>query len=631
MAKKQFKAESKRLLDLMINSIYTHKEIFLRELISNASDAEDKLCYLALTDDKVGMNRSDFKIEIKADPEARTLTITDNGIGMSKEDLENNLGVIASSGSYRFRQEMAEKDEKNEDVDIIGQFGVGFYSAFMVADTITVTTKKYGEEQAWQWKSSGVDGYTVTEAERDGVGTDIVMHIKEDAEGEDYSVFLKEYKLTELIRKYSDYIRYPIQMAVTKHQRKEGSPEDKPEYEDVKEVETINSMVPLWQRRKGEVTDEEYNKFYQEKFFDCVAPQRTIPISVEGTVTYKALLFIPGKTPYDFYTKDYKKGLQLYSGGVLIMENCADLLPDYLRFVKGVVDTPDVSLNISREMLQHDRQLKVIAANLKKKILAELAKMLREDREGYETFFKNFGLDLKYGVLQNYGANKDELQDLLLFHSSTKEKLTTLSEYTSRMPESQKYIYYAAGASLTAIDSLPQTELVKANHMEILYFTEQADEFLTEALRTYGEKPFRSVLNDDLGLENKEAEESGESDHSAVLDFVKETLGDQIKEARLSKKLVNHPVCLTAEGGVSFEMEKYMQAVQPEMGVKAERVLELNASHSAFKALEAALDAGDKDKAADYVRIFFAQAQLIAGLPLENPSEYADLVCKLMK
>ena len=603
MAKKEFQAESKKLMDMMINSIYTNKEIFLRELISNASDAEDKLCYLALTDDKVGMNRSDFKIEIKADPEARTLTITDNGIGMSKEDLENNLGVIASSGSYRFRQEMAEKDEKNEDVDIIGQFGVGFYSAFMVADTITVTTKKYGEEQAWQWKSSGVDGYTVTEAERDGVGTDIVMHIKEDAEGEDYSVFLKEYKLTELIRKYSDYIRYPIQMAVTKHQRKEGSPEDKPEYEDVKEVETINSMVPLWQRRKGEVTDEEYNKFYQEKFFDYVAPQRTIPISVEGTVTYKALLFIPGKTPYDFYTKDYKKGLQLYSGGVLIMENCADLLPDYLRFVKGVVDTPDVSLNISREMLQHDRQLKVIAANLKKKILAELAKMLREDREGYETFFKNFGLDLKYGVLQNYGANKDELQDLLLFHSSTKEKLTTLSEYTSRMPESQKYIYYAAGASLTAIDSLPQTELVKANHMEILYFTEQADEFLTEALRTYGEKPFRSVLNDDLGLENKEAEESGESDHSAVLDFVKETLGDQIKEARLSKKLVNHPVCLTAEGGVSFEMEKYMQAVQPEMGVKAERVLELNASHSAFKALEAALDAGDKDKAADYVRL----------------------------
>lgn len=631
MAKKQFKAESKRLLDLMINSIYTHKEIFLRELISNASDAEDKLCYLALTDDQVGLSRGDFKIEIKADPEARTLTITDNGIGMSKEDLENNLGVIASSGSYRFRQEMAEKDEKTEDVDIIGQFGVGFYSAFMVADTITVTTKKYGEEQAWQWKSSGVDGYTITEAERDGVGTDIVMHIKEDAEGEDYSVFLKEYKLTELIRKYSDYIRYPIRMAVTKHQRKEGSPDDKPEYEDIKEVETINSMVPLWQRRKGEVTDEEYNKFYQEKFFDYVAPQRTIPISVEGTVTYKALLFIPGKTPYDFYTKDYKKGLQLYSGGVLIMENCADLLPDYLRFVKGVVDTPDVSLNISREMLQHDRQLKVIAANLKKKILAELAKMLREDREGYETFFKNFGLDLKYGVLQNYGANKDELQDLLLFHSSTKEKLTTLSEYTSRMPESQKYIYYAAGASLTAIDSLPQTELVKANRMEILYFTEQADEFLTEALRTYGEKPFRSVLNDDLGLENKEAEESGESDHSAVLDFVKETLGDQIKEARLSKKLVNHPVCLTAEGGVSFEMEKYMQAVQPEMGVKAERVLELNASHSAFKALEAALDAGDKDKAADYVRIFFAQAQLIAGLPLENPSEYADLVCKLMK
>ena len=630
MAKKQFKAESKRLLDLMINSIYTHKEIFLREIISNASDAEDKLCYLALTDDKVGMNRSDFKIEIKADPEARTLTISDNGIGMNREDLENNLGVIASSGSYRFRQEMAEKDEKNEEVDIIGQFGVGFYSAFMVADSITVTTKKYGEEQAWQWTSTGVDGYTITEAERDGVGTDIVMHIKPDAEGENYSEFLQEYKLTELIRKYSDYIRYPIRMAVTKHRRKEDSPEDKPEYEDVKEVETVNSMVPLWQRPKGEVTDEEYSKFYQEKFFDYVAPQRTIPISVEGPVTYKALLFIPGKTPYDFYSKDYKKGLQLYSGGVLIMENCADLLPDYLRFVKGVVDSPDVSLNISREMLQHDRQLKVIANNLKKKILAELAKMLREDRDGYETFFKNFGLDLKYGVLQNYGANKAELQDLLLFYSSTEEKMTTLSEYTSRMREEQKYIYFASGSSIAAIDALPQTELVKANHMEILYFTEQADEFLTEALRTYGEKEFRSVLNDDLGLENKEAEEN-EGDHSAVLSFVKETLGDKIKEARLSKKLVNHPVCLTAEGGISFEMEKYMAAVQPEMAVKADRVLELNANHSAFKALEAALDAGDKDKAADYVRIFFAQAQLIAGLPLENPSEYADLVCKLMK
>ena len=629
MAKKQFKAESKRLLDLMINSIYTHKEIFLRELISNASDAEDKLCYLALTDDQVGMNRSDFKISIKADPENRTLTISDNGIGMDKEDLENNLGVIASSGSYRFRKEMAEKEEKPDEVDIIGQFGVGFYSAFMVADSITVTTKKYGEEQAWKWESSGVDGYTITETERDGVGSDIVMHIKNDAEGENYTEFLQEYKLTELIRKYSDYIRYPIQMEVTTHKLKEGCPEDKPEYEEVKEVQTINSMVPLWQRRKDEVTEEEYQKFYQEKFFDYAPPQRTIPISVEGTVTYKALLFIPGKTPYDFYTKDYKKGLQLYSGGVLIMENCADLLPDYLRFVKGVVDTPDVSLNISREMLQHDRQLKVIANNLKKKILAEIAKMMREDREGYEAFFKNFGLDLKYGILQNYGANKAELQDLLLFYSSTEQKMTSLSEYTSRMPESQKYIYYASGSNIAAIDALPQTELVKANNMEILYFTEQADEFLTEALRTYGEKEFRSVLNDDLGLENKEAEEN-EEDHSAVLSFVKETLGDKIKEARISKKLVNHPVCLTAEGGISFEMEKYMEAVQPEMAMKAERVLELNASHSAFKALEEAV-ANDKDKAAKYARILLAQAQLIAGLTLENPSEYADLVCELMK
>ena len=628
MAKKQFKAESKRLLDLMINSIYTHKEIFLRELISNASDAEDKLCYLALTDDQVGMNRSDFKIMIAADTENRTLTITDNGIGMNKEDLENNLGVIASSGSYRFRQEMAEKEEKSEDVDIIGQFGVGFYSAFMVADSITVTTKKYGEEQAYRWQSSGVDGYTVTECDRDSVGTDIVMHIKDDAEGENYTEFLQEFKLTALIRKYSDYIRYPIQMEVTKHQRKEDSPEDHPEYEDVKEIETINSMVPLWQRRKSEVTDEEYNKFYQEKFFDYVAPQRVLPISVEGTVTYKALLFIPGKTPYDFYTKDYKKGLQLYSGGVLIMENCADLLPDYLRFVRGVVDTPDVSLNISREMLQHDRQLKTIANNLKKKILGELAKMMREDREGYETFFKNFGLDLKYGVLQDYGANKAELQDLLLFYSSTEKKMVSLSEYTGRMPESQKYIYFASGTNLDSIDALPQTELVKKNNMEILYFTEQADEFLTEAIRTYGEKEFRSVLNDDLGLENEEAEQD-EGEHNDVLEFVKNTLGDSIKEARLSKKLVNHPVCLTAEGGISFEMEKYLASVQPEMAMKAERVLELNASHSAFKALEAAITA-DPDKAEKYVKILFAQAQLIAGLTLENPSEYADMVCELM-
>ena len=629
MAKKQFKAESKRLLDLMINSIYTHKEIFLRELISNASDAEDKLCYLALTDENVGMNRGDFRIFLQADPEARTLTVTDNGIGMNKEDLENNLGVIASSGSYRFRQEMAEKDEKNEEVDIIGQFGVGFYSAFMVADAITVISKKYGEDQAWMWKSSGADGYTITEAERDGVGTDIIMHIKPDAEGENYSEFLQEYKLSQLIRKYSDYIRYPIQMEVTTHRRKEGSPDDKPEYEDVKEVQTINSMVPLWQRRKGEVSDEEYNKFYQEKFFDYVPPQRVLPVSVEGTVTYKALLFIPGKTPYNFYTKDYQKGLQLYSGGVLIMENCADLLPDYLRFVKGVVDTPDVSLNISREMLQHDRQLKTIANNLKKKILAELAKMMREDREGYEAFFKNFGLDLKYGILQDYGANKEELQDLLLFYSSTEKKLCSLSEYTGRMSESQKYIYYAAGANVTAIDALPQTELVKNNSMEILYFTEQADEFLTEDLRTYGGKEFRSVLDDDLGLENKEAEEN-EGDHSAVLAFVKETLGDEIKEARISKKLVNHPVCLTAEGGLSFEMEKYMNAVQPDMGMKAERVLELNAAHSAFKALEEAVE-NDKEKAAKYVRILYAQAKLIAGLPLDNPSDYTDLVCGLMK
>jgi molecular chaperone HtpG len=629
MPKKQFKAESKRLLDLMINSIYTHREIFLREIISNASDAIDKLCYLSLTDDKVGMSRGDFKINIAADKDARLITVSDNGVGMDREDLENNLGVIAASGSYKFRREMEEKGDTEGDSDIIGQFGVGFYSAFMVADSITVVTKKYGSDTAYMWQSSGADGYTIRECEKEKCGTDVVMHIRPDSDEEKYGEFLEEYRIKGLVRKYSDYIRWPIQMMVTEHRRKEGSPDDKPEFEDVKELETLNSMVPLWQRPKKDVTKEEYDKFYQEKFFDYTAPQRVIPVSVEGGITYKALLFIPSKAPYDFYTKDFEKGLQLYSGGVLIMDKCADLLPDYFRFVRGVVDSPDLSLNISREMLQHDRQLRTIASNLEKKIRAELEKMLKDEREEYEKFFANFGLQLKYGALADYGTHKDEIQDLLLFYSSTEKKPVTLGEYVSRMPESQKYIYFASGDSTAAIDSLPQTELVKNNGMEILYFTNQADEFVAQALSAYKEKEFRSVLDDDLGLENAEAPKD-EGEYRDVLDFVKAALGDRVKDVRISKKLVNHPVCLTAEGGVSFEMEKYMAAVQPDGHMKADRVLELNAAHPAFAALRDAM-ASDKDKAEKYARILLAQAELIAGLPLENPSDYADAVCSLMK
>ncbi len=628
MPKKQFKAESKRLLDLMINSIYTHKEIFLREIISNASDAIDKLCYLSLTDDKVGISRGDFKVNVALDKDARLITVSDNGIGMNKEDLESNLGVIASSGSYKFRQEMEEKGENDGKADIIGRFGVGFYSAFMVADSITVVTKKYGEDTAYMWQSSGADGYTVRECEREKIGTDVIMHVRPDTDDEKYGEFLDEYRIKGLVRKYSDYIRWPIQMMTTSHKRKEGSPDDKPEFEDVKELETLNSMIPIWQRPKKDVTKEEYDKFYQEKFFDYTAPQRVIPVSVEGGITYKALLFIPSKTPYDFYTKDFEKGLQLYSGGVLIMDKCADLLPDYFRFVRGIVDSPDLSLNISREMLQHDRQLRTIAANLEKKIRAELEKMLKDEREEYEKFFKNFGLQLKYGAISDYGSHKDAIQDLLLFYSSTEKKPVTLDEYVTRMPESQKFIYYAAGDNLGAIDSLPQTELVKKNNMEILYFTNQADEFAAQALHAYKDKEFRSVLDDDLGLENTDAPKD-EGEYKDVLEFVKTALGGKVKDVRISKKLVNHPVCLTAEGGISFEMEKYMASVQPDEHMKAERVLELNAAHPAFKALTEAVGS-DKEKAEKYARILLAQAELIAGLPLENPSDYADAVCSLM-
>ena len=627
MAKKQFKAESKRLLDLMINSIYTHKEIFLREIISNASDACDKLCYKALTDDSVGMSRKDFKIEIKADREGRTLTVSDNGIGMDKEDLENNLGVIASSGSYRFKQEVGD-DAK--DTDVIGQFGVGFYSAFMVADHITVVTRKYGAETAYMWQSSGADGYTITECERPTVGTDIIMHLKPDTDDEKYSEFLESWRLQELVRKYSDYIRFPIRMEVSKTRRKEGSPDDKPEYETYTEEETLNSMVPIWQRRKSSVKPEEYNKFYRDKFHDYTDPQKVIAVSAEGAVTYKALLFIPGAAPFDYYTKEYEKGLQLYSNGVLIMDKCADLLPEHFRFVRGVVDSPDLSLNISRELLQHDRQLKVIAANLEKKIKSELAKMLKDDREGYEKFWKNFGRQLKYGVAAEYGAHKELLSDLLLFYSSTEKKPVTLAEYVSRMKEDQKYIYYAAGESLDKIDKLPQTEGLRESGTEILYFTEEVDEFCAQILHSFQDKEFRSVLDQEIAEGDEKKAQEAMGAHKAAFDFVKETLGDKVKEVRASARLKSHPVCLTAGEGLSFEMEKYFQAVQPDSPIRAERILELNVDHPAFQALESAVTA-DPEKAKKYARLLYAQALLIAGLPLEDPSGYTDLVCELMK
>ena len=625
MAKKQFKAESKRLLDLMINSIYTHKEIFLREIISNASDAIDKLCYLSLTDDKVGLNRSDFRIEITVDKDARTLTVSDNGIGMDKEELENNLGVIASSGSYKFRQEAEQKD----DIDIIGQFGVGFYSAFMVADSITVLTKKYGSETAYEWKSSGADGYTVAECAKDTVGTDVIMHLKEDTEDEKYSEYLDHYKLYSLVKKYSDYIRYPIRMLTPVQKVKEGSDPEKPEYEFVDEMTTVNSMVPLWQRPRGEVTDEEYTKFYQELAREFDKPQRIITASVEGAVTYKALLFIPSKRPMNFGSEDFQKGLQLYSAGVMIMDKCDALLPEYLRFVRGVVDSPDLSLNISRELLQHDRQLKVIAANLEKKIRADLEKFLRDDREGYEKFYENFGRAVGYGIVGEGGeSRKEALQDLLLFYSSTEKKLVTLREYVDRMPESQKYIYYAAGENVSTIDHLPQTELLKDKNYEVLYLTGEADEFVLQMLHKYADKEFRSIIDGELDLGDEEKKVLDEKPE--LMKFVKEVLGDKIKEAKVSRRLKTNPVCMTAGEGFSFEMEKYFKNFQMPTPVKADRILELNTDHPAVMAMETAL-LTDRAKAELYAKILYDQALLIAGLPLEDPSEYTDLVAQLMK
>lgn len=625
VAKKQFKSESKRLLDLMINSIYTHKEIFLRELISNASDAIDKLCFISLTDDKVGLSREDFKINLSVDKENRIIKIEDNGIGMDKDDLDKNLGTIASSGSYRFKQEM----EKGGDVDIIGQFGVGFYSAFMVADKVEVYTKKYGADTGFIWTSSGADGYTIKETEKENAGSVVTLHIKEDTDTENYSEFLEQYRISELIKKYSDYIRYPIIMDMTHSKVKEDTKDsENPEYETVTEAETLNSMVPIWQRPKKDVSDDEYKKFYHDKFMAYDKPAKIITTSVEGVVTYKALLYIPSKAPYDYYTKDYKKGLQLYSSGVLIMENCEELLPEHFRFVKGVVDSQDFSLNISREVLQHDHQLKTVANTLEKKIKNELSSMLKKDREAYESFYKEFGRQLKYGIVSDYGMHKDSLKDLIMFYSSNDEKLTTLGEYVDRMSEEQKYIYFATGESISSISKLPQAEMVLSKGFEILYCTQDIDEFTIQTLQQYGDKQFRSVDSDDLGIENEETKDESE-DNNEVLDFVKDALKDKVNEVVASKKLVSHPVCMTAKGGISFEMEKYFAAMQPEAGMKAQRCLELNMNHDAVKKMKE-LIGKDDDTAKKYAEIFYNQALLIAGLPIENPSDYADLVCSIM-
>ncbi len=637
MEKQQFKAESQRLLDLMINSIYTHKEIFLREIISNASDAIDKLAYTALTDDKVGINRDEFAITITRDPENRTLTVSDNGIGMSKDEMIENLGTIAKSGSLGFKQAM----EKNEDIDIIGQFGVGFYSAFMVASSITVISRKYGEDKAWKWVSDGADGYTIEETEKATPGTDVIMTLKADTEDEKYSEYLEEYEIRSLIRKYSDYIRYPIKMEVTKSrpveepkdENAEGEENKAPKYESYTEMETLNSMVPIWQRDKKDVTEEEYETFYRDKFFDYNKPLRTIHYNVEGNVSFKALLYIPGKAPYDFYTKDYKRGLQLYSSGVLIMDNCEDLLPEHFRFVRGVVDSQDLSLNISREMLQHNRQLTIIARNIEKKIKSELKAMLENDREKYEEFYAAFGRQLKYGTVSDYGAHKEATQDLLLFYSHKQGKLVSLKEYVDAMAEGQEKVYYAPGENKERLSKLPQVETLTKKGYDVLLFTEDVDEFVPQTLMTYMEKPFCNVSTEDLGLqteeEKKQAEEKAE-EMKGLLTFVKETLGDRVKEVKLSSELGSHPVCMTPAEGMSFEMEKYMKRANPEFAFPVGRVLELNPEHEAVQAMQKAMTE-DPEKAKDYAKLLCYQAQLMAELPLDDPYAYTELVCRLMK
>lgn len=627
---KQFKAESKRLLDLMINSIYTHKEIFLRELISNASDAIDKLYYQSLQDGSTGLDRDDFEIFLIPDKEARTLTIRDNGIGMTKNELENNLGVIAKSGSLQFKSQMAEKDG-DKDVDIIGQFGVGFYSAFMVADHVTVTSRAYGSEEAARWESSGVEGYTVSDAEKETHGTEIVLHIKPSTEEENYDEYLDCYRLRMLVKKYSDYIRYPIRMDMERSRLKEGS---KDEYETYTETETLNSMVPLWKKNKNEITPEEYNRFYKEKFFDWEDPARVIHSSAEGTATYNALLFIPSHAPMDYYSKEYEKGLQLYASGVMIMDKCADLLPDHFSFVRGLVDSQDLSLNISREMLQHDRQLKLIAGRIEKKIKSELLTMLRNDREAYEAFFKNFGLQLKYGLYAEYGAHKELLKDLVLFYSSSEKKMVTLGEYVSRMKEGQKDIYYACGENIAQIEALPQTELLRDKGYEILCFTDNVDEFAIKMLGTYEEKNFKNICADDLDLdtdEEKEAIKKLMEEHQDVLDAMKDVLGDKVKEVSLSNRLKSHPVCIATKGQITLEMEKVLNSMPGAENnqVKAERVLEINASHPVFATL-CALREKDPDKLKLYTGLLYDQALLMEGMKLDDPVAFSNGICSLM-
>lgn len=635
MAKKQFKAESKRLLDLMINSIYTHKEIFLREIISNASDAIDKLAYRALTDEKVGLNREDFKIVVVPDKEARTLTVADNGIGMTQEEMENNLGTIAKSGSLQFKKETENADDA--ELDIIGQFGVGFYSAFMVADKVTVISKAYGGETAWKWESEGVDGYTIEPCQKDTVGTDVIMSIKANTEEENYDEYLAPYSLSNLIKKYSDYIRYPIRMEM-EHSRQKPKPEDagedyKPEYEQVKEWETINSMVPIWQRPKSQVTKEEYNDFYKSKFGDWQDPILSIHVAAEGNFEYKALLYVPGQVPMNYFSTDFKKGLQLYSSGVMIMDKCPDLLPDHFSFVQGIVDTPDVSLNISREMLQHDRQLKVIANNIEKKIKSELVKLMKDDREKYQQFWTAFGMQFKYALMNAYGQNRDTIRDLLLFWSSKENKLTSLKEYVDRMPESQEKIYYVCADSVEHASKMPQAERVLKAGYEVLYLTVDEDEIVLQMLENAYDKPFVSVASEDalpVTDAEKASVEQAEKDHKALLDFAQETLKGEVSKVRISKILQSGAVCLTAEGPVSLEMEKYFRKMRRDFPMSAQRVLELNPDAPAFQALCKAYEE-DKEKAAAYVEVLYNQALIIADLPLPDPARYAELVCGLMK
>ena len=629
MEKMQFKAESQRLLDLMINSIYTHREIFLREIISNASDAIDKLAYLALTDSSLNVNKDELKITITRAKDAGILTVSDNGVGMTKEEMEENLGTICKSGSLSFKQAM----EKNEDVDIIGQFGVGFYSAFMVSSSVTVISKKAGQDQAWKWVSDGADGYTIEPCEREFCGTDVIMTLKADTDDEKYSEYLDEYEIRSLVKKYSDYIRYPIVMEVEKSRKKADCPEDKPEYETYTEMETLNSMVPIWQRSKKDVTDEEYETFYREKFYDYNKPLKIIHTSAEGSVSFKALLYIPSKAPYDFYTKDFKRGLQLYSSGVMIMENCEDLLPEHFRFVRGIVDSQDLSLNISREMLQHNRQLTVIARNIEKKIKSELKAMLENDREKYEEFYNAFGLQLKYGTVSEYGAHKESCQDLLLYYSHKQGKLISLKEYVEAMPEGQEKIYFAPGENREHLAKLPQVELLSKKGYDVLLFTEEVDEFVPQTLMTYMEKKFCNITTEDLGLqsdeEKKQAEEKAE-ELKGFTTFVKESLGDQVKEVRLSQNLGSYPVAMVPEAGMSFEMEKYMKRVNPEFAYPVGRVLELNPEHEAVKTLHRVMTE-DPVLAKDYAKLLCCQAQLMAQLPLDDPFAYSELVCKLMK